>query len=79
MFASKYFTLFYIYFFTHCISFTDSIGRSGKRCENVFDLDLYGCDVVYGCDVANIVILYGFACLNECVDLDVNMNVLYIM
>jgi hypothetical protein len=51
----------------------------------VFDLDLYGCDVVYGCDVANgcdvvnIVILYGFACLNECVDLDVNMNVLYIM
>jgi hypothetical protein len=28
---------------------------------NVLDLDLYGFDVV------NIVIIYGFACLNECV------------
>jgi hypothetical protein len=47
---------------------------SKRRCENVFDLDLYGCDVVYGCDVANrcdvlnIVILYKFAYLNECVE-----------
>jgi hypothetical protein len=37
------------------------------RCENVFDLNLYGCDVVSRFDVMNIVILYGFACLNECV------------
>jgi hypothetical protein len=28
---------------------------------------VYGCDVVNGCDVINILILYGFACLNECV------------
>jgi hypothetical protein len=34
---------------------------SKRRCVNVLDLDLYGCDVV------NIVIVYGFACLNECV------------
>jgi hypothetical protein len=33
------------------------------RCDVV-----YGCDdVVNGCDVVNIVIAYGFACLNECV------------
>jgi hypothetical protein len=40
---------------------------SKRRCESVFNLDLYGCDVVNGCDVMNIMILYGFACLNECV------------
>jgi hypothetical protein len=55
------------------------------RCENIFDLNLYGCDVTYecdvvnGCDVMNIVILYGFAYLNKCVDLDVYMDVPYIM
>jgi hypothetical protein len=38
----------------------------GSKCQclNVLDLDLYGCDVVNGCDVMNIVIVYGFACLN---------------
>jgi hypothetical protein len=51
---------------------TTMILGSKRRCENVFDLDLYGCDVVYGCDVTNrcdvmnIVILYEFACLNKC-------------
>jgi hypothetical protein len=30
---------------------------------------VYGCDdVVNGCDVVNIVIVYEFACLNECVE-----------
>jgi hypothetical protein len=28
---------------------------------------VYGCDFGNGCDVVNIVITYGFACLNECV------------
>jgi hypothetical protein len=55
---------------------TTTILGSKHQCENVFDLKLYGyiwcdgvygCDVVNGCDVINIVILYGFACLNECV------------
>jgi hypothetical protein len=55
---------------------TATILDSKRRCENVFNLKLHGyiwCDVVYGCDVVNecdvinIVILYGFACLNECV------------
>jgi hypothetical protein len=46
---------------------TAAILGSKRRCENVFDLDLYECDVVNGFDAMNIVILYGFACLNECV------------
>jgi hypothetical protein len=55
-------------------------------CDVVYGCDVangcdvvYGCDVANGCDVVNIVILYGFACLNECVDLNVNMDVLHIM
>jgi hypothetical protein len=52
---------------------TAAILGSKRRCENVFDLDLYGYDVVYRCDVVtqldviNIVILCGFVCMNECV------------
>jgi hypothetical protein len=51
-------------------AWTAEILGSKHRCENVLDLNLYGyiwCDVVNGCDVMNIVILYEIACLNECV------------
>jgi hypothetical protein len=54
---------------------TAAILGSKRWCENVFNLNLYGyiwcdvanrCDVANGCDIMNILILYGFACLNEC-------------
>jgi hypothetical protein len=51
-------------------AWTAAILGSKHRCQNVFDLNLYGyiwCDVLYECDVMNIVIPYGFPCLNLCV------------
>jgi hypothetical protein len=66
---------------------TVEILGSKHRCENVFDLNLYGyiwCDVVYvrdvvnRCDVMNIMILYGFACLNECVGFGCGCIVYYV-